>query len=111
MQYWTKKEEAKRSDSGHGHWAYPMLDESNGCTNECATGISYYAQTEYTPVATHPFQEGFLVLSGKGWAKVGDKEFPIEGGISFVVPAEMAHQLKSDDADTPLELFWFHAAK
>ena len=61
---------------------------------------------------THPFQEGFLVLSGKGWGESGRRRSsPSRAGISFVVPAEMAHQLKSDDADTPLELFWFHAAK
>ncbi len=111
MKYWMKKSEAKRSDSGHGHWAYPMLTEENGCTSECATGISYYAQTEYTPAAAHPFQEGFLVLSGRGWAKVGEEEFPLEKDVSFVVPAEMTHQLKSDDPETPLELFWFHAQK
>lgn len=109
MQYWCKKDESRRQDSGGGHWAYPLLGPEHGCVNGCASGISYYANTAYIPPARHEFQEGFLVLSGHGAARVGEEEFPLEPELSFVVPAGMAHTLKSDSPDEPLVLFWFHA--
>ena len=77
--------------------------------NGCASGISYYANTAYIPPARHAFQEGFLVLSGRGAARVGEEEFPLEPELSFLVPAGTAHTLKSDSPEKPLVLFWFHA--
>lgn len=109
MQYYCVKEEARRQDSGGGHWSYPMLGPEHGCVNGCASGISYYANTDYIPPARHEFQEGFLVLSGSGAARVGFEEFPLVPELSFLVPAGMEHSLKSSSPDTPLVLFWFHA--
>ncbi len=109
MTYYAKKDEALRQDSGNGHWSYPLLNETNGCVNDCMTGISVYASTTYTPPAVHPFQEGFLVIRGTGWAKVGEEEFPLVPELSFLVPAGCAHALKSDSEQVQLELFWFHA--
>ena len=109
MQYWCKKDAARRQESGGGHWSYPLLGPEHGCVNGCASGISYYANTAYIPPARHAFQEGFLVLSGRGAARVGEEEFPLEPELSFLVPAGTAHTLKSDSPEKPLVLFWFHA--
>lgn len=87
VQYWAEMDESRRSDSGHGHWSYPLLGEENGCVRDCMSGISYYTDTCFTPVATHPFQEGFLVLSGTGDARVGGETFPLTPMRSFLVPA------------------------
>ena len=110
MKYFCTKEESRRQDSGGGHWAYPMLGPEHGCVNDCATGISYYANTDYIPPARHEFQEGFLVMSGRGMARVGGEEFSLSPELSFLVPAGMDHTLKSDSPQEPLVLFWFHAA-
>lgn len=110
MKYYITKEEVIRVDSGNGHWSYPMLNSENGCTNNCCTGISYYASTDYTPVAVHQdFQEGFVVLSGKGKVKINQEEFDVVSEMSFIVPVNTAHQMKSDNSMEPLVLFWFHA--
>ena len=109
VKYWAELDESRRADSGHGHWSYPLLGEENGCVRDCMSGISYYTDTCFTPVATHPFQEGFLVLSGTGDARVGGETFPLTPMRSFLVPAGVEHTLRSASAAQPLVLFWFHA--
>lgn len=109
MKYYNSKENAVEQYSGGGHGSYLLLDESNGCENQCATGISYYKSTEYTEKAYHDFQEGFYVISGTGMAAVGEQEFSIREGMTFIVPKHTAHQLKAEKRDVPLYVFWFHA--
>ena len=109
MLYYQKKSDAREIQAGHGHGTFPLLNENHGCTGGCCAGISYYASTEYTPVAVHDDQEGFIVLSGKGWAKIGGQEFPVEKDTAFIAPAGTAHQMRTVDPDEPLTLFWFHA--
>ena len=50
-----------------------------------------------------------MVLSGQGWAKIGEEEFFVEQGTAFIAPEGMPHQMKSADSGEPLTLFWFHA--
>lgn len=109
MKYYKKKAEVSEIVAGHGHGTFPLLGEEEGCVNGCCAGISYYSSMEYTPVAVHPDQEGFLVLSGAGWAKIGKEEFALEKDTAFVAPAGTAHQMRSAHMDQPLTLFWFHA--
>ena len=111
MKYYVSLYDSKKVDSGNGHYSYPLLSEANGCVDECATGISYYTSVQYTPAAVHGFHEGFLVLSGKGSARVGEEEFEVDESVSFFVPAGMEHSLRSLDEDKPLVLFWFHAKR
>ncbi len=109
MKYYVSLKESEKVDSGNGHWSYPLLSEANGCGKDCATGISYYTSAEYTPAAVHEFHEGFMCLSGRGKALVGDEEFEVDESVSFFVPAGTAHSLCSASKDKPLILFWFHA--
>lgn len=109
MTYYKNKNDVKKIDAGNGHSSFPLLSSVNGCTNGCETGISYYCSTTYTPCAYHDFQEGFMVLSGSGKALVGDEEFYIDNNYSFIVPSNTGHQLKSNDSNIPLVVFWFHA--
>ena len=109
MPYYKNKNDVKEIYSGNGHGSFPLLSENEGCTNGCATGISYYSSVEYTPSAYHDFQEGFMVLSGSGMVIVGDEEFHVDNNYSFIVPANTNHQLRSDKSDVPLVVFWFHA--
>ena len=93
-----------------GHVSYRLLDGRNGCLAGCCTGMSVYTATEYPAANSHEDQEGFVVLAGSGWAKVGDEEFRLEPEVSFIAPAGVKHCIKSDSADAPVKVFWFHAA-
>ena len=97
-------------DEGVGHVAYRLLDEKNGCVAGCCTGVSVYDMTEYSEPGVHEDQEGFYVIEGTGWARVGDQEFRIEPEGSFMVPARTAHTLRKDPDSNPLKVFWFHAS-
>lgn len=109
MSYYCRKEEVQENYSGYGHGSFRMLGSEQGCTNGCCAGISYYSMKEYTPPAIHEDQEGFLVLSGSGWVKIGEEEFRVDSETAFIVPAKMCHQMKSISSEIPLTVFWFHA--
>lgn len=109
MPYYKKKQDVKELVSGHGHGSYPLLGEEQGCTNGCCAGISYYSDTEYTPPAVHEDQEGFMVRSGRGWARIGEEEFEVEKDTAFIAPKGTPHQMKSSSDGEPLTVFWFHA--
>lgn len=100
--------EVKKSE-GEGKTSYRLLDERHGCTAGCATGISYYRGTEYGKPGVHADQEGFLVISGSGYAKIGEEEFKVHPGVSFIAPAKTAHTIKRDNTCDAVEVFWFHA--
>ena len=59
-----------------GHIGFSLLDENNGCVNGCCCGVSRYTKTEYQIPGCHDDQEGFMVLSGNGYAKLGEEAFP-----------------------------------
>jgi mannose-6-phosphate isomerase-like protein (cupin superfamily) len=91
-----------------GHLGYRLLNESNGCCSGSSTGVSVYFCEEYPQAASHDDQEGFYVFAGKGWAKIGDVEFRLEPGMSFVAPKGVAHCMKKDKDCDELKIFWFH---
>ena len=109
MKYYVNKNDVKGSQ-GAGHVVYWLLDEKHGCAAGCCTGVSIYELSEYSEPGSHDDQEGFYVIEGSGWARVGDQEFRIEPEGSFVVPAKTEHSLKKDASSGPLKVFWFHAA-
>lgn len=109
MSCYKRKRDAEEIMAGNGHSSFPMLGKEEGCTNGCCGGISYYSSTAYTPAAVHEDQEGFIVLSGTGWAKIGDEEFVLEPETAFIAPAGTTHQMRSENESAPLVLFWFHA--
>jgi quercetin dioxygenase-like cupin family protein len=93
-----------------GQVSYPMLDESNGCVNGFSVGITVYAATEYPPPGVHDDQEGFVVLEGTGWARVGGEEHRIEPEVCFVTPAGVEHTIKRDPDVEHVKVCWFHGA-
>ena len=109
MKYFANFDEAT-PNQGAGHVGYPMLSAKNGCVKGCCTGISVYTTTEFMKPGIHDDQEGFVVLSGSGVARLGDQEFPLRPETSFIVPAGVPHSIKSDSASVPVRVFWFHAA-
>lgn len=109
VMFFRHKKDAVEVNSGDGHGSWALLNEENGCTGGCCTGISYYSSVEYTAPAVHDDQEGFYVIQGLGWAKIGEEEFSISPEMSIIVPAGNEHQIKSDNEKNPVYLFWFHA--
>ena len=97
-------------EQGSGHVSYDLLTQANGCVNGCIAGISDYTETEYGDSGCHEDQEGFYVVSGTGWAKVGNEEKRIAAGDAFFVPPGVAHTMKAECRDTLLRVFWFHAS-
>lgn len=86
-----------------------LLIDKNGCRAGCRTGLLYYRQTEYIQGGVHDDQEGFFVLEGNGWAKMGEREFPIAPGSSFIAPAGMWHYIRRNQNCPYVKLFFFHA--
>ena len=99
---------ARRGDNNR---AYKLLTEENGCTNGCRSGITEYSNTEFPPhYGAHDDQEGFYVLEGSGFVKLGDEVYEVKAGDSFVALPGVRHTLKSNSEETPLKVFWFHSA-
>ena len=109
MKYYKGKDDTPEAFSPAGYSYWSLLDEENGCTNGCQTGITRYIKPEYTEKAYHDFQEGFYVISGMGYAIIGEETFEVHPGMSFIVPRQTSHQFRTD-GHGPLEVFWFHAA-
>ena len=91
---------------------YRFLTAENGCTNGCCSGTTIYADYEFNPhPPCHEDQEGFYVLEGEGYAKLGDLEFPVKAGDSFVALAGVPHTIKTKEGCQAVKVFWFHSAK
>lgn len=87
-----------------------LLTEEQGCVKGCCSGVTIYEETEYGVGGIHDDQEGFLVLKGHGMVKLGEEEFPIRKGSSFLAPAGCFHAVKRDADSEAIWLFWFHSA-
>lgn len=93
-----------------GTTGYPMLNESHGCVNGFSAGITCYTTPEYLAPGVHDDQEGFVVVEGRGWARVGAEEFRLEPDVCFVAPAGVAHAIKRDPDVEYVKVCWFHGA-
>lgn len=109
MKYYVRLKDVKETQRPDYVSQY-LVNEEHGCVAGCKTGISRHIKTEYPNSQTHEDQEGFLVLSGTGWAKVGEEEFRLEPETAFIVPAGVEHTIKRDENSEAVRVFWFHAA-
>jgi mannose-6-phosphate isomerase-like protein (cupin superfamily) len=109
MKYYASIEEVAEIQM-EGVTTYKLLSENNGCVAGCCSGINIYHTTEYSLANAHSDQEGFLVLEGTGWAKIGDQEFEIRPQMSFIAPAGIKHCIKRSPDSQVLKVFWFHCA-
>ena len=109
MSYFINKKNVKAVQLS-GVVNYPLLNESHGCTAGFCSGIAIFSTKEYLPPGVHEDQEGFVVLEGNGWAKVGNEEYRLEPEVSFLAPAGVKHSIKRDPESEYLKVFWFHGA-
>ncbi len=100
---------ADRQAAAPAATSFRMLGEAQGCVYGCSSGVADYTSTEYRIAPQgHPDQEGFVVLEGVGWAKVGDEEQRVGPGDCFVAPAHAPHGVRRDPAVPRLRVCWFH---
>jgi mannose-6-phosphate isomerase-like protein (cupin superfamily) len=109
MSYFVNKKQAQ-SVSAKENFSYPMLDESNGCVAGFKAGISVVTALEYSTPGVHQDQEGFVVLEGRGWAKIGAEECALEPEMCFIAPAGVPHSIKRDPGSAYVKVCWFHGA-
>ena len=69
-------------------------------------------QTIYPPGETHEHhrhpdaEEVVIVMSGRGWHRVGDEYYDIGPGDVVFVPVDTAHSAGADDGDEPMVILW-----
>jgi quercetin dioxygenase-like cupin family protein len=95
--------------AGH-HKGGTLIDSSHGAVNGFSIGISYYDDEAYGQPGSHEDQEGFYVLEGKGVARVGDEEFNIAPGVSFIAHAGVPHTIRKISDSKPVKMLWCHGA-
>ena len=109
MSYFTHPQNATVT-TRPGTTSYQMLDATNGCVNGFSAGITLYTEPEYLTPGVHDDQEGFIVLEGTGWAKIGDEEMRIQPQVCFIAPAGVPHVIKRDANIAHVKVCWFHGA-
>jgi mannose-6-phosphate isomerase-like protein (cupin superfamily) len=88
-----------------------MLNTAQGCVYGFSSGMADYLSTEYHIAPQgHADQEGFVVLEGTGWAKVGDEEQHIGPGDCFIAPAGAPHGIRRNPGAPHVRVAWFHGA-
>ncbi len=93
-----------------GHTTYYLLTEANGCVAGFRSGITLFNSTEYPAPGKHEDQEGFVVMEGRGWARIGSEEYRLEPDVCFVAPAGVTHSIKRDPDVEYVKVCWFHGA-
>ena len=103
--------ESERSrQPGPGHESQLLIGEEQGASHGFCMGVSYYMEEGYGAAGVHDDQEGFYVLEGTGTAKVGDIEFAIRPGSSFIAAVGVAHSIKRDPGSQAIKVLWSHGA-
>ena len=59
----------------------------------------------------HSVEDVVLVRSGKGLVRVGDDAFPVEGGMSAIIPSGVRHQVENIGDEPLLIVFGFPSAE
>lgn len=78
----------------HGAWALPMFYHSGF---RSAWYMVEKGQRINNPGDTNPYAQAFVIISGNGYAQIGDCEIPIHGGEAYLIPPETEHMLWTDE--------------
>lgn len=92
------------------HKGGELIGIRHGAENRFSMGISYYFLEEYAAPGVHEYQEGFYVLEGNGYAKIGDEEFEIFPGMSFIARAGEPHTIKKKKGSVQVKVLWASGA-
>jgi mannose-6-phosphate isomerase-like protein (cupin superfamily) len=94
---------------GPGHVGAMILDKAQGCVKGFCMGVAVYDTREFAKPGVHEDQEGFYVVSGRGVARVGQEEFPIEPGTFFLAAKGVPHAIRRT-GDEPVKVIYAHGA-
>ena len=107
--YITKKE--VEETQGKDARTQRFLTAENGCLGGCTSGTTIYAGYEFSAhPGVHEDQEGFYVLEGGLYIRLGDLEFPIEAGDSFIALPGVPQAVEYGVIEPEVNVFWFHSA-
>ena len=87
-----------------------LITEQTGAVNGFMLGVTEYYLEEYKTIGVHEFQEGFYVVEGEGMAKIGDEEFYIRPGASFIAAKGIPHSIKKASGSGSVKVVWVHGA-
>jgi quercetin dioxygenase-like cupin family protein len=88
--------------------ARAMLEEANaGCKNFSMLR-SEFEVGGYADPHTHPFEQGYYILKGRGLVTIGKDEYKVKPGNSVFFPPNMMHSIKNT-GKTPLWLIAINA--
>ena len=103
-------EDEVQSIQGDGLIYKDLITTENGAVNKFLLGLTEYIAEEYQTIGVHETQEGFYVIEGEGTAKIGEEEFNIRPGTSFIAAKGVPHSIKKSPNSGPVKLVWIHGA-
>lgn len=86
----------------HGGWAIPMFYHSGFRSGWYQLDKG---QRLNEPGDTNPFQQAFIIISGNGYAKIGDNSVDVTAGEAYYIPPQTEHILWNEDPE-PLCLIY-----
>jgi|GEM_PF-621974 len=91
----------------------PLHTEEKTPVKGCYTMLNRFYESEYPKnFGVHEDNEGFYVVSGKGYYWLEGREWEIGPGSAMLAPAGQRHGLKkSGDADLTVFIYHFPSAK
>lgn len=107
MANFSAKDPGRRTEV-HGAWSHPVFTPANAPAPGFVAGVNVVWSDRYPSDGVHEDNEGFYVIKGTGWAKVGGEERQIGEGSCFFAPAGVPHAIRKDTASCDLEVFLFH---
>lgn len=99
------------------HRYFLSAENARSVHGALAVGLYYYpglrsawyqvskGQRVNNPGETSPYNEAFIFISGRGWAKIGDKTVPVKAGESYYVPPNSDNVVWTN-SNKPLVFIW-----
>lgn len=86
----------------HGGWAIPMFYHSGFRSGWYQLDKG---QRLNEPGDVNPFQQAFVIISGQGYAKIGENSLEVRAGEAYYIPPQSDHVLWNEDSE-PLQLIY-----
>ena len=86
----------------HGGWAIPMFYHSGFRSGWYQLDKG---QSLNEPGDVNPFQQAFIIISGKGYAKIAENSVNVTAGEAYYIPPQSDHVLWNEDPE-PLCLIY-----
>jgi putative monooxygenase len=98
-----------RADRGNGASTTRFVSRACG-SQSMLNGITTIPPGGAIPLHYHNCEESVLVLSGAGFAVVGDDKFAVEAGDVTWIPENLPHQFRNTSDIDKMRIFWTYAS-